>query len=587
MNWSNPTYLNLLWIWIVLPVVFYLAFRRWREKLNRAIYPPVQNVMLPGYRPSRVYFAHFLQWMALFFLVLALARPQWGERIEEIQNAGADVMIALDVSKSMWAEDVSPNRLRQAKNFLTSLIEKTAGHRFGLILFGGSSHLVVPLTQDAPYVLEQLSEASPNSIAIQGTSLGAAFRTAAQALDRGGEAIPEQRFLLLVTDAEDHEALDFSISELKKSNVQLLLVGVGTEQGGTIPIRDEEGMNRGTKRTKSGDLVITRLGKSTLEKISKDAGASFWVLSNRGAEVAAIAKVLDGSSVGVGETQKRVIRQERFQWPLFISVLLFLFSYLFRGIKPKKSAALVHLMFLFSGSSAFADLHKGAAELNRGNIKEAQREFSQSQAENPNGDLEAYHLGLSLSDLQTKDPKENEQALKEFARAAEIGKTPGVQERSFYNQGVLQQSGSKIDLSRSMYLDALKALSKKKEKTSEDLEFEKRVRHNLDVLNKQEQNSQKSDSKDQKDSKSESSDSDDSKSKDESDSKNDSEQKSNNQSKSNKAGSEKSSGRAFKSEKLNAEDAERVLEQLSEKDKDVLRKLRNQKLKPQTREKDW
>ncbi|UCG22878.1 MAG: VWA domain-containing protein, partial [Chloroflexota bacterium] len=208
-----------------------------------------------------------LRLLALGMMLFALARPQWGSEVREIQQEGLQVMVALDVSQSMLAEDVKPSRLDRAKLEIADLMQRLDGDEIGLVLFSGASFVQVPLTSDYQSALNYMDSAGPNSISRPGTVIGEAIRTAASAFD---PELSSQKVLVVMTDGEDKETDPLAAAqEAADQDILIYTIGFGTPEGEPIPEVNQFGETVAYKTDDQGDVVLSSLDETTLQSIAQ------------------------------------------------------------------------------------------------------------------------------------------------------------------------------------------------------------------------------------------------------------------------------------------------------------------------------
>jgi len=259
-----------------------------------------------------------MQIAAVALLAVALARPQFGSRVETIRSSGQDIVVAIDLSQSMLAEDVSPNRLERARLAVYRLMEGLSGDRIGLVAFAADAFVQSPLTLDYRAAGMFLNAMTPELMPIQGTDLGAALRTSLEALEKGAR---EARVLVLVTDAEDHED-DFSdiLSELRAIDVYIVVIG--TSEGAPIPVYDDGGVQQGFLRDEDGSVVTTRVGEGALQSLADQAGATIVRASTDGT---ALDQLVDRIASGEGdEFDAREVTRFEEQYQIFLALALLL-----------------------------------------------------------------------------------------------------------------------------------------------------------------------------------------------------------------------------------------------------------------------
>ena len=205
--------------------------------------------------------------LAFLFFVLGLARPQLGARLQERETSGVEIMIALDVSNSMLAQDYSPNRLERAKLAISRLVDKLAGDRIGLVIFAGESFVQLPITTDYVSAKAFLNSIQPGSIPIQGTATADALMTAARSFSTQSE---KSRAIILISDGEDHEGNVLETAEsIAQEGIKIYCIGVGSPKGEPIP------MGGDMLRDKEGNIVVTRLNENSLREIASAGGGEY------------------------------------------------------------------------------------------------------------------------------------------------------------------------------------------------------------------------------------------------------------------------------------------------------------------------
>lgn len=252
---------------------------------------------------------------AVAFLALALARPQFGTRVETVRRRGQDVLVAVDLSRSMLAQDVTPSRLDRARLAILRLIQSLDGDRIGLVAFAGDAYLQSPLTADYTAAAMFLNAMAPDMMPIQGTDLGEALRISLDALD---QAAREDRLIVLVTDGEDHEGLvEEQLQRAANGGVRIHAVGIGSIEGVPIP-EGGPGAGQGFKRDEEGNVVTTRLDETTLRAVAERTGGRFVrVVSGS----TAFEDLVDQIAAGEGEElEAREVTQYEEQFQLFLGL---------------------------------------------------------------------------------------------------------------------------------------------------------------------------------------------------------------------------------------------------------------------------
>lgn len=278
-----------------------------------------------------------LQVLAVGFLVVALARPQFGTRVETVRSMGQDIVVAVDLSRSMLAEDVSPSRLERARLAILRLMSRLRGDRIGLVAFAADAFVQSPLTTDYSAAGMFLRAMHPDIMPLQGTDLGAALRISLDALAEGTR---ESRVIVVVTDGEDHESTyEDELERVRAEGVQLHVVGIGSTEGVPIPVYDEQGRRQGFLRDEDGSVVTTRLEERTLQRLAQETGGTY---VRAGAGGTAFEDLVDRiASGGGGEAveERQVTRfEEQFQVFLGAALLLLMAEWLIPDRRRTRAA---------------------------------------------------------------------------------------------------------------------------------------------------------------------------------------------------------------------------------------------------------
>lgn len=261
-------------LWLVLPLVLFWtwAFKK-RIQLMRKFSEewPLKEIAF-SVNSKRQLLKFGMLILASMFCIIALMRPQWDFQWQEIKRRGLDILVAIDTSKSMFTEDVKPNRLERSKLAVKDLIKRLEGDRIGLIAFSGTAFLQCPLTIDYDGFLLALNDLNADTIPRGGTDISTAIKTAMETFKSGEK---KYKVLILITDGEDHEGSPVELAELaKKENMKIFCIGIGTAEGELIQLTDESGKKTFWK-DKDGNVVKSKLDEDLLEKIALSAGGSY------------------------------------------------------------------------------------------------------------------------------------------------------------------------------------------------------------------------------------------------------------------------------------------------------------------------
>lgn len=268
-----------------------------------------------------------LQLLSLALFILAAARPQFGEKIQEIKSQGVEMMLLFDVSESMLAEDLRPNRLTFAKNELMRLIDLLAGSRIGLVAFAGSAALVSPITTDSAALKSFIEGLSENSVSSQGTDFAKALTTAKEAFERGGQALDPlakaTRVVVIASDGEDQEeGAMVAADELTKVGIRIFTVAFGTEKGAPIPQRDANGYLKGYKKDSQGQIVNSATRGTVLKELATKGKGSFYFASFGGEVMKKIGEDINSLEKSEFESSLATQYDEKYQWFLFFAFLI-------------------------------------------------------------------------------------------------------------------------------------------------------------------------------------------------------------------------------------------------------------------------
>jgi Ca-activated chloride channel family protein len=320
MQFGNPIAFWLLALAPFLAAFLIWSFRARRRALLRFAAQALVAKLTASVRPTA------RRWKAVLIVIvvtlagLALTQPRWGFEWREVKHKGVDVFVLLDVSKSMLAEDVRPNRLAQAKYAVQDLLEKLRGDRIGLVAFAGTAFVQCPLTIDYEAFRLTLKDADPHIIPRGGTAIGAAIRTALKGFEAGEG---RDRAIVLITDGEETESDALAAADdAAKAGVKIYAIGVGTAEGELIPVR-EEGKPMDFLKDREGQVVKSRLDEETLKQLALKTGG-IYVRSAAGDF--GLDAIYDK---GIAQLQRKEYEArlqkryfERFQWPLGLATAL-------------------------------------------------------------------------------------------------------------------------------------------------------------------------------------------------------------------------------------------------------------------------
>lgn len=439
MKFANP---SMLWLLpVVLPLLSWFLWAAWRRK-QQLIAQFVQSRLLAqlttGVSPGRQKIRLVLAVLAVAFALLALAQPQWGFDWEEARHRGLDIVVAIDTSRSMLAEDVRPNRLARAKLAALDLMKKAKNDRLGLVAFAGDAFLQCPLTLDEEAFRQSVDALDVGIISQGGTAVTSAIETALTAFKAEED---NHKILVLMTDGEDHDSGAVEVAKkAAKAGLRIFALGVGTPGGELLRVADDKGAMTYVKDAQ-GTAVKSRLNEGLLQQLATDTGGFYLPLRAAGVIETLYEKGL--APLPKSENTSRLIRRfhERFQWPLALAVLLLLVETLLpeqkRPSRPgaaaaagsglRKAAAV--LLTGFVSLSAHASPGSALGHYEAGDFPAAEREFQQLLEGKPKDARLHYNAGAAA--YRNKQYDRAAKAFSEALTAADLN----LQQRSFYNLG--------------------------------------------------------------------------------------------------------------------------------------------------------
>ncbi len=471
MKFSNPDIL--FWLWALVPVAGFLIYGiRKREKIlaNWADRSMIR-ILVPGYTANRYWAKAVLIVLALGCAVFALAGPRMGFHWEKTTQKGVDIMIALDCSRSMLAQDIKPTRLERAKREIIDLLRLMHSDRAGLVAFAGQAILQCPLTLDHEAFHIFLRVLEPDYLPVGGTNLPAAIEACYSGFEKESTT---DKAIILITDGENTAGpVDEVVEKMAKQGVRVFCIGVGAKEGAPVP-----DPNGGFKKDDAGNIILSKVDEAVLEKIAAQT---------RGRYVRSVAgdmdldliyskdmlKTMERKSLDQG---RKKVWEQRFQWFLFPCVFLLILEFLLgpvdRKLNPGKSvlpvlAALVLVFGMLSGKAqAASPVREGITAYETGDFAKAQKKFIDAQLKNPEDPRLYYNIGTAAYMNQ-----EYEQAEKNFTQAA--GSTdPELSHKARFNLANTRYRMGKLDQAAKGYEKILEAFPQD-QAAKENLDFVK------------------------------------------------------------------------------------------------------------------
>jgi len=325
MELEEKKYLTLFVI-IPILVTLFLFYQFWKSRKQKRF---AQPNLLQKLTPNRSVLKSILKFIVLLLgissLILALANPRIGTKIETVKREGIDIVFAIDVSKSMLAEDIAPNRLEKSKQIVSQIINTLGADRVGIVAYAASAFPLLPMTTDYGSAKMFLQQMNTDMLSSQGTAISEAIFLASSYFDD-----PQtNKLLVLISDGEDHEQnITQALEQAKENKLKILTIGVGTEKGERIPIKIG-GTTQGYMRDRNNDLVITKLDPKTLQEIAKESNGSYVLGNNSKQVIEHFQKIVDTIEKTQFESQEVAEYDSKFQWFLGLAFFFIVIDVLF------------------------------------------------------------------------------------------------------------------------------------------------------------------------------------------------------------------------------------------------------------------
>lgn len=317
-RFAHPHMLWLLWAIPLLVVIFLLAWRLRKRRLARFGSLTTLDELMPEVSNGRVFLKFLLFVSAIFFLILAAARPQFGSKLREEKSEGIEMMLVVDVSNSMLAEDFAPNRLERTKYAINKLFEGMKQDRVGLVVFAGEPKVQLPITSDYRMAKAFAQKIDPTLVSVQGTAVGKALEQAL--LSFSGETVEEgrhSRVIILITDGENHEDDAIAVAErAAEMGIRIYTIGIGTPEGAPISIGGD------FIRDEKGEMVVSKLNEEMLQQIAEITDGLYVRSSLQSIGLEEIVQSIEAME----KTELSTVRFEEYneQYPLLVAIALVL-----------------------------------------------------------------------------------------------------------------------------------------------------------------------------------------------------------------------------------------------------------------------
>lgn len=494
-RFEDITYLYLLAVIPVLALLRFMMTRTQKKRLKKFGDPQLVRKLMPDVSRWRPAVKFWLLQAALALIIVMLARPQFGTRISHEKRQGIETLIAMDISNSMLAEDVTPSRLDRCKMMVENLVDNFTDDKIGLIVFAGDAFIQLPITSDYVSAKMFLADIQPSMIRTQGTDIALAIRKAQNSFTQEeniGKAI------IVITDGEDHEggAVE-AAKEARKKGMRVYVLGVGSDGGSPIP----DG-NGGYMKDRSGNTVMTRLNQDMCRQIAQAGGGAYIHVDNNSDAQRQLDNEL--AKLAKKETESTVFSEydEQFQ-AVGILVLLLLIAELcilecknpllrnvrfFKGKRRYSSAMTLLMLMTAMAANAQNDrdyIREGNRNFRSGKFAEAEVSYRKSIEKNPRNPQAAYNLGNALF-AQKKDSA----AVVAYESGVQLETSAIRKSMGYHNMGVVCQSHKMFSEAIEAYKNALRLNPKDDE-----------ARYNLELCKKQQKNQQNKQNQDKQDQK--------------------------------------------------------------------------------------
>ena len=566
-RFEDITYLYLLAVIPVLALLRFMLTRVQKKRLKKFGDPQLVRQLMPDVSRWRPLVKFWLLQAALALIIVMLARPQFGTRISHEKRQGIETLIAMDISNSMLAEDVTPSRLDRCKMMVENLVDNFTDDKIGLIVFAGDAFIQLPITSDYVSAKMFLSDIQPSMITTQGTDIALAISKAQNSFTQEeniGKAI------IVITDGEDHEGKAVEAAkEAKNKGMRVYVLGVGSDGGAPIP----DG-NGGYMKDRSGNTVMTRLNQDMCRQIAQAGGGAYIHVDNNSDAQRQLDNEL--AKLAKKETESTVFSEydEQFQAVCILALLLLIAELcilecknpllknvrFFKGRRRYSSAMTMLMLMTAISANAQNDrdyIREGNRNFRSGKFAEAEVSYRKSMEKNPRNPQAAYNLGNALF-AQKKDSA----AVVAYESGVQLETSAIRKSMGYHNMGVVCQS-------HKMYSEAIEAYKNALRLNPKDDE----ARYNLELCKKQQKNQQNKQNQDKQDQK-----------KDD----NGKDQKKDQQKEQQKQDKDKQQQKQDKN-KMSKENAEQLLNAAIQQEKNTQKRMKDKMQQPRSRQldKNW
>ena len=500
-RFADPIYLYLLAVIPVLAIIRFLTYRNQKKRLRKFGDPKLLRELMPDVSRFRPAVKFWILQGALALLIAMLARPQFGTKINNEQRVGIETIIAMDISNSMMAEDITPSRLDRSKMMVENLVDHFTNDKIGLIVFAGDAFVQLPITSDYVSAKMFLSSIDPSMMATQGTDIARAIEMATHSFTQEEDI---GKAIIVITDGEDHEggALE-AAKAAKDAGMRVYVLGVGSTKGSPIPIPGTGDY----MKDNTGNTVMSALNEDMCRQVAQAGGGAYIHVENNSAAQDQLDTELD--KLAKKETTSTVYSEfdEQFQAVAILALLLLILEIcifdrrnplikrlsLF-GSKKKAAATMLLLMVAATASAQQADrqyIREGNKQFRLGQYDKAEVSYRKAVEKNPKNPQAAYNLGNALM-AQKKDSA----AVQQFEQSTRIETNPLRKAAAYHNMGVICQTHKMYGEAIEAYKNALRN-NPNDDETRYNLVLCKHLKKKQDE--KQKQNQQNKDEQNKKD----------------------------------------------------------------------------------------
>jgi len=327
-RFANPDFLYLLFILPVIAMFFIYSLIARKKAIKKYGNPELLSELMPEVSQMRQHLKFWLLFGSITIVIFIIAGPQFGSKLETVKRHGVEIMVCLDISNSMLAEDVTPNRLEKAKQMLSRLTEGFTNDKVGLIVFAGDAFTQLPITSDYISAKMFLSSINPSMVSTQGTAIGAAINLATRSFTPNEAS---DKTIILITDGENHE--DDAVGATKRAierNIRINVVGIGQPQGAPIPVGNNTYM-----RDREGNVVISRLNEQMCQEIAAAGNGLYVRADNTNSALRALQQELEKMSKTELDSKVYSEYDEQFQYLAWVALVLLIMEFLIMDRKNR------------------------------------------------------------------------------------------------------------------------------------------------------------------------------------------------------------------------------------------------------------